>query len=394
MRYDFDRIVDRRGTSSYKWDMLEEIFGSDDLLPMWVADMDFRSPPALIEALTERAKHGVFGYTARNDGFYQSFIDWVKVRHDWDIKRKWIIASPGVVPSIAIAVQAFTKPGEKVLLQTPVYYPFFDVIKNNNRELAVNELRYSNGRYEMDFDSLEKEIDDKTKLLILCSPHNPVGRVWTKDELKTLGEICLRKGVIVLSDEIHSDIVYSGSKHTPFAKISEELSEISITCMAPSKTFNIAGLETSLTIVPNSKLRKVFENRLYDQLFMRLGNIFGINATEMAYRHGKEWLDELLEYLERNRDYAVKYINENIPGIKPVKPEGTYLLWLDFRGLGMNDNEIRNLLLHRAKVALGHGPIFGKGGEGFQRLNFACPRTLLEKGLAKIEKAMRELRDG
>ncbi|MBO8166371.1 MAG: cystathionine beta-lyase [Thermotogae bacterium] len=393
MKYDFDEIINRRGTSSYKWDKLKELFGRDELLPMWVADMDFKSPPAVIEALTERAKHGVFGYTARSDEFYQSFMDWVMEKHGWRIKKRWVVDSPGVVPAIAIAIQAFTNPGDKILVQTPVYYPFFDVIKNNNRKLVTNELLYVNGHYEMDFNALESEIDGKTKMLILCNPHNPVGRVWSKTELKKLGEICLRKGIIVVSDEIHSDIVYSESKHTPFASISNDLAEISITCMAPSKTFNIAGLETSLTIIPNNELRKSFEGRLYDQLSLKLGNIFGIYATEAAYRHGKEWLDELLDYLEDNRNFAIEYINDNIPGVKPVRPEGTYLMWLDFRELGLSDKELQRLMIHKAGIALTHGPVFGKGGEGFQRLNFACPRTLLKRGLKMIERAVKELKD-
>ncbi|AKI96724.1 MalY/PatB family protein [Kosmotoga pacifica] len=393
MKYNFDEIIDRRGTESYKWDHTKDFFGRDDLLPMWVADMDFKSPPVVIEAILRRAEHGIFGYTAKSESFYQAFIDWTGKRHGWEVKKEWIIASPGVVPAIAIAIQAFTNPGDKIVVQTPVYYPFFNVVKNNRRELIINELIYNNGHYTMNYEDLIEKIDSKTKMLILCSPHNPVGRVWSKAELKRLGEICLEKGIIVVSDEIHSDIVYSESKHIPFASISEESANNSITCMAASKTFNIAGLETSLTIIPNTELRGKFKKILLKGLSLTLGNIFGTIATETAYRLGEDWLEELLDYLEKNRDFAIEYIRNNIPSVKAIKPEGTFLLWLDFRGLGLSDLELQKLILNEAGVALNHGTVFGKGGEGFQRLNFACPRAILEKGLKKIERAVKGLKD-
>ncbi len=383
MKYDFDKVVERRNTNSYKWDKSEELVGGQDVLPLWVADMDFQSPPAMLDALKQRVEHGIFGYTAVPDSCYEVIIDWMKKRHGWDIQKEWIVFTPGVVAAFHWIVKAYTHPGDSVIIQTPVYYPFFSAVTYNGCQIVENQLRYADGCYEIDFDDLEKKFDARTKVLLLCSPHNPVGRVWTQAELSRLAELCLKHQVILCSDEIHADLILRGYKHTPTAMISEEIACNTVTCTAVSKTFNIAGLTTGFVIIPNQRLRKEFV-RAKHNTGVHLSNLFGIIATETAYRYGEEWLEQLLDYLQDNLEFLTRFTQEQIPQIKVVQPEGTYLAWLDCRGLNLSDTRLTRFLLREAKVWLVEGTKYGNGGSGFQRLNFACPRSVLREALQRI----------
>lgn len=390
MSYDFDQPISRLGTASVKWDQLERLFGEQEIIPMWVADMDFKSPPAVVEALTERAKQGVYGYTIRTQGYYDAIIGWQKRRHNWQVEQEWLSSCPGVVPALSLIVSAFTQPGDKVLLQSPVYHPFYDVIAENGREIVCNELVLQGGRYQIDFASLEQQLQDGVKLMLLCSPHNPVGRVWQRDELIRLGELCLKYNVLVICDEIHCDLVYPGQQHIPFASLSEEFAQNSITCIAPSKTFNLAGLQTSVIILPNREHRNLY-NRALKSHALFLENFFAVTAVEAAYNHGEEWLDQLMRYLQGNLDFLTDYLTDQISEIKVIKPEGTYLVWLDCRQLGMDAKQIKQWMYHEAKVALIEGSTFGKNGEGFLRMNIACPRSVLAEALDRIQQAVKRL---
>ncbi len=388
MHYDFDREVDRKNTAATKWDALEQRFGDKDLFPMWIADMDFVCPAPVLEAMKARVDHGVFGYNTKPDSYFQAIIDWMQTRHQWSVQKDWICHSPGVVPALSFTVSTFTEPGDKVIIQQPVYPPFASVVKNNGRELVNNPLVLKDGRYCMDFDDLKSKLDSRVKLLILCSPHNPVGRVWTRDELVQLGELCREHNVLVVSDEIHFDAVFDGHTHVPFASISEAFADRSIICTAPSKTFNLAGLQTSVVIIPNEELRAKFKKTLggYDLDSL---NTFGLVALESAYRHGAEWLDQLLVYLQENLRFLQEYLGEHAPQLTVIQPEGTYLVWVDCRALGLDAKELEQFMLKQAKVAVNQGYTFGPGGEGFVRLNIACSRKLLETGLERIVKAVK-----
>jgi len=393
MNYNFDEIIDRTNYHSVKWDELKTHFGDipEDVLPMWIADMEFRSPKPVIEAINKAAEHGIYGYTSRPDSYYQAIIDWMEKRHNWKVKKDWLVFSPGVVPALSFIIRAFTQPGDKVVVQPPVYYPFFRVIENNGCRIVNNPLKLSNRKYFMDYDDLERKVDDpRVKLLILCSPHNPVGRVWQKEELIILGEICLKQNVIIVSDEIHADILFKGYKHAPFASISPAFAHNSITCTAPSKTFNLAGLQTSTIIIPNKKYYKIYNNVL-DSLALNENNVFGLVALEAAYRYGEEWLEQLLSYLNGNLEFLMKYFKERIPKIKVIKPEGTYLIWLDCRQLKLNTKDLNNFMIKKVGVALDDGYWFGTEGKGFMRINIACPRSFLEEGLKRIERAVRSM---
>ncbi|MBB2479341.1 pyridoxal phosphate-dependent aminotransferase [Bacillus sp. APMAM] len=391
MKYNFDEEINRFKTSSVKWDEVDTIFGGENLLPMWVADMDFKVPEPVINAIKERADHGIFGYTARNDSYYEAILGWMERRHNWKVEKDWICHAPGVVPALGMIVRTFTKPGEKIIIQSPVYYPFTNVVEKNERVIVQNPLKYENGKYVMDFEDLENKIDPDVKMIIISSPHNPVGRVWTKEELIQLGEICLKHNILVVSDEIHFDLILKGHSHTPFASISEEFALNSIICTAPSKTFNLAGLQTSNIIIPNKTLREQFTNTI-ESLFIGMTSTFGLVATESAYRYGDEWLDQLLEYLDENLAFLTNYIHQNIPELKVIPTEGTYLVWIDCRELGLEAKELEHLMQKEARVALDEGYIFGKSGEGFTRMNIACPRSILEEGLRRIEKAVKSVR--
>ncbi len=388
MNYDFDRIIDRRNTASMKWDL--PLKGRKELLPLWVADMDFSAPPRVVAALEERAAHGIYGYPIKPEPFYQAVIRWFRSRHGWDIKREWIATAPGVVPAVNIAIQAFTRPGDRIIIQPPVYYPFEMAIRKNRRVLVENPLILEGGRYRMDYSGLKKVVDQHTRLLILCSPHNPVGRVWQRQELEQLVEICLDHEILIVSDEIHADLTLNGHRHTPTAVLSEEAARISITCTAASKTFNLAGLTQAQVFISDLALRKRFQDHL-DRVWIDMGNIFGILATETAYTHGADWLDQLLRYIEDNLRFLIRFLEEHLPQVKVLPLEGTYLAWLDFRPLGLSDPEINARLLDRARVWLDEGGIFGSGGEGFQRINLACPKVILAEGLERIAAALADL---
>lgn len=388
MKYDFDKVIDRHNTNSEKWDFNKEKFGEENVLSMWVADMDFRVPECIIEEIKKRAEHGIFGYTAPGENYYKSVINWMNEHHNFKIEKEWICTAPAVVPALYWIVQAYTEKGDKVIIQPPVYHRFKGAIEDNERIVVENPLKLEDGKYYIDFEDLEKKIDDRVKVLFLCSPHNPVGRVWTKNELTRLGEICLSHNIIMVSDEIHSDIVFEEYNHIPFATISEEFAEISITCTAPTKTFNIAGLQVCNIVISNKYLRDKFLHRLKINAMGSL-NTLGMVALEAAYNYGEQWYKEMLHYVKENFDFLENYLKENLPQIKLIKPEATYLAWVDFRGLKMNDLELRDFLTNKAKVGFNAGNIFGKEGEGFQRINLACSRIILKEALERITKALK-----
>ncbi len=390
IKYDFDSVIDRRGSNSIKWDFMEKLLCAQDVLPMWIADMDFKSPAPVIDALRKVVDRGIFGYSGVPQSYYDAFIGWMKNHHNWDIQKEWIVFSPGVVPALYMLVKAFSEPGDQVLVQTPVYHPFFHAIKNTGRQILDNPLRLQNDHYVMDLEDLEKKINQHTKMIIICNPHNPISRVWGAQELKALGELCLKNKIVVVSDEIHQDIVYSGYKHVPFAAISQDFADNSVVCTAASKTFNLPGLQTSNIIIPNPQLRERFVGITKSSGFMA-PNMFGIAATEAAYRHGYPWLKQLIEYLEGNILLVQDYISRNIPGLKLIQPQGTYLLWLDFRGCGIPQDKLANFVRDEAKVGLEAGTIFGSKEIGFERMNIACPRQTLLEGLSRLEKAVSNL---
>ncbi len=387
MQYDFDQIINRCQTGSLKWDFNKEIFSREDILPLWVADMDFASPEPVRKALLNRAEHGIYGYTQFLDGYFESIITWMHKRHEWDIQRDWIVFSPGVVTALSGLVQSLTQPGDKILIQSPVYPPFAQVIRNHGRELVNSQLRLENDEYIMDYEDIEAKCNRGVKMMLLCSPHNPVGRVWKREELERLTNICLEHDVLIVSDEIHSDLIFEKNTHIPLPTISPNLVERSIVCTAPSKTFNLAGLQTSSLLIPNPELRRTFQSFLKNN-GMDHPSVFGIVAQEAAYRHGDEWLDQLLVYLKGNIDILLQFIHSELPHVKVIPPQGTYLAWLDFRYLGLQPKELQDFLVHQAGVGLNAGYTFGPGGEGFARLNFACPRSILEEGLKRISKAV------
>lgn len=389
MKYNFDEIIDRRGTDSIKWSKkhLKENFGDEESIPMWIADMDFKVAEPIIEALTERVRHGIFGYGHKTDEFLEAVVNWHKKRNRWDIEKEWILFTPGIIPALNFVVETFCNPGDKVIIQSPVYFPFANIITNNGCHIANNPLILNNGKYEMNFCELERIAQDsRTKLMFLCSPHNPVGRVWTAEELQRLGEICIKNDVLIVSDEIHSDLIYLPNHHIPFGKISEEFKMNSIVCTSPSKTFNLAGLQISNIIIPNEKLRKELNHKLAT-INIDPGSFASV-AQIAAYNKGEEWLESLIIYLQDNLNFIDKFLKERIPRVKLIKPEGTYLAWLDFSNFNFTNIELQQLMQTKAKIALNDGYIFGAGGEHFQRINFACPRSILEKALKNIEKIL------
>ena len=388
--YDFDEMIPREGTNCIKYDGREWIFKTDDVLPLWVADMDFRSPDFIVDAIKKRAEHEIYGYTFKPESYYNSIIGWMKRRHNWDVKKEWISFSPGVVAGLTVAIEIFSKPGDEVIVQPPVYFPFFDSVKGTRRKLVENPLKLENRRYTFDFEDLKSKISANTKLLLLCNPQNPGGMVWTKEELEELSAICFENNIMVIADEIHSDLTYEGYKHIPFATVSEEAAANSIVFMAPSKTFNVAGLSSSVVIILN-KNKFVCYERALNTGHLWMGNIFGTVALEAAYKNGDEWLDQLMDYLWENYLFLEKFIGEKLPKVKVMKPEATYLIWLDFREYGMNDSELLKFTVEKAKVGLNNGGKFGTGGNGWLRLNIGCPRSILEEGLQRLEKAFSKL---
>jgi cystathionine beta-lyase len=390
LKYNFDEIVDRKPTESVKWNGVKKLYGRDDVIPMWVADMDFKSPPDVIEALKKRAEHGIFGYPMLDDYYFDPFINWIETRHGSEVKKEWIVTTDGVVDALKVAILAYSKPGDNVVIQTPVYYPFYNIIKSNGRMIIKNSLKFENRNYSMDFDDLEKKLSLKrTKLFILCNPHNPVGRVWKREELEKLLQLCVKHNVILLSDEIHSDLVFSPNKHIPIFSISQDIKESSLTFYAPSKTFNLAGLKASFVVIPNEQLRTEYKN-VIESLTSDNLNIFGMVAAKVAYERGKDWLDDLLNYLRGNIDYVYDFFNEKLPKIKLQKPEGTYLMWLDFRAYG-DEQKVKDILVNKAKVGLEEGSIFGEEGKGFFRMNIGCSISILKDASNNIYNAFKDL---
>lgn len=381
--YNFDKIIDRENTANVKYDLRQAYFGNANVLPMWVADMDFETPEFIRKAIRERANHPIYGYTFRTDEYYQSIIDWQKRRINWSIKKEWIMFSPGVVPAFNFAIQAFTGLGDGIIIQPPVYFPFFNAVDNNNRKQVLNQLKLKNGEYTIDFDDLEQKAA-AAKMILLSNPHNPVGRCWTAGELKKLGEICIKHNVIILSDEIHSDLILPGFKHTAMASISEEIASNTVTCFAPSKTFNLAGLASSSVVISDEGLRNRFQ-KVLEQLHITNGNLFGVIASQAGYLHGDEWLDELMIYIEGNYNLLKTAIDSDFKTLNLLPLEATYLAWIDFSGTGLNDDEIKDKLVNNAGIGLSHGPVFGKGGEGFQRINLAAPRSKVDEAVRRLK---------
>ncbi len=386
-KYDFDEIIPRKGTNCEKYDQLETRFGNGNAIPLWVADSDFRVPDFITSAIRSRVDHEIYAYSFRPDGYFNSIIKWQQLRHDWQIEREMILPTQGVVSTLSSIIMAFTNPGDKVVIQPPVYTPFFSCVKECGRTVVENPLKIVDGRYTFDFEDFSRKIDDDTNLLILCNPHNPVGRVWTKEELTKLGDICLKNNVLIVSDEIHSDLIYNGFRHLPLPKISEELANNCIVCMAPSKTFNMAGLATSYVIIADKKIRQKFERFLHT-LHLQSGNIFGNVALEAAYHHGTDWVNQQNEYLEANRDYLLAFFGERMPRVKMTFTEATYLAWLDLREYGLSELEMNRILIDQAGIVLNKGSIYGKEGNGFFRLNFACPRQVLEAAITRMESVL------
>ena len=391
MSYNFDEIIDRRNTDCLKYDFAVERGKPADVLPLWVADMDFRTAPHIIEKAVADASLGIYGYTESKDDYFQAVANWYSTYFDWNVEKKWLVKTPGIVFAIGLAIKALTKEGDGVMIQQPVYYPFSEVIKDNDRKLVNNALVLRNGHYEIDFEDFEQKIiQEQVKLFVLCSPHNPVGRVWTKEELQKIGEICLKYGVKVVSDEIHSDFVYGDRKHYVFTTVDPGFEEFSIVCTAPSKTFNLAGLQASNIFIPNVQIRKAFLKQMSAVGYSQL-NMIGLHACKAAYETGREWLEELKVYLKGNLDFVREYLEQNLPQIKLIEPEGTYLIWLDCRALGLPETKLEHLIVHEAKLWLDSGAIFGKDGEGFERINIACPRAILEEACKRLCRAVQSL---
>jgi cystathionine beta-lyase len=389
--WNFDEPYEREGTDCIKYDWREEVFGVKNVIPMWVADMDFNTPDFIVESLRKRLDHGIFGYSFRPDEYYTSMISWIKTRHNWTVDKEWISFCPGIVPALNFCTLAFTQPGDSIIVQPPVYFPFFSAVESHGRKLIYNQLIESGGKWAMDYDSLVAGIDSGTKMIFISNPHNPVGKVWTPEELENLADICLARNIIIISDEIHCDLALPGFTHTPLASLSEKIAKNTVTLIAPSKTFNLAGLSTSSVIIPDPGLRKSF-NRVVDNLHVGNGNIFGTVASISAYTNGHKWLDSLLDYIDNNVEFVKDYCRELIPEIIPVHPEATYMIWLDCRKFGMTGKELQSFFVSKAGVGMNEGSTFGPGGEGFMRMNLGATHNTVMNALEKIESAVKSLR--
>ena len=390
MKFNFDKIIDRTNNFSAKWSEMNKNFGTNNLLPMWVADMDFLTAPCVMEALKDRLEQGIFGYTTRPSSYNESIVNWLDNRFSWKINQEWLMFSPAVITSISLLIQNLTQKNDKIMIQEPVYSPFHNIVESNERSLVISPLvKLDDGSYVMDYEDIEAKIKD-VKVFILCNPHNPVGRVWTREELTRLGEICLKHNVLIISDEIHSDIILKNHKHTPFASISKEFRENTITCMAPTKTFNLAGLQSSFLVISNPYYYEVMD-KAFSILDIKRNNAFSLVATEAAYNYGEDWLYELIKYIEDNVDFAIDYIKNHMPQLKVKKPEGTYLLWVDFSNLNVDKKDLKNALINKGRIALSDGSSFGIGGAGYYRINLACPRSMVLEGLKRIEFAIKSL---
>jgi cystathionine beta-lyase len=383
--YNFDEMIDRTKSSSVKYDGRKAFFGNSDLMPLWVADMDFKTPDFILDAIRKRAEHEIFGYTLRPESYTKSIVNWLNRRHNWEINPEWISFSPGVVAGLTMAIEAFSNPGDGVIIQPPVYFPFFDSVNGTGRELIENPLRIENGRYYFDIEDLKRKITPKTKLLLLSNPHNPGGMAWNEKELTVLAQICLEHKILIISDEIHADMIFDGFKHTPLARISEEFAQNAVICMAPSKTFNTAGLTTSFLVIPNKRNFVAYE-RVMRLPHLHMGNIFGTVALEAAFTHGDEWLAQLMRYLQDNYAFLEQFFQENLPEVKVMRPEATYLIWIDFSAFGLTD-EVLNQKLIDGGVGLNRGVQFGKQGSGYMRMNIGCPRSVLHQALLRVKEA-------
>jgi cystathionine beta-lyase len=391
MAWNFDETPVREGTNCIKYDLRRETFGVKEVIPMWVADMDFNTPDFIVKSLQKRLNHEIYGYSFRPPEYFLSIINWFKTRHNWQIEKEWISFCPGIVPALNFCTLAFTSPGDNIIVQPPVYFPFFSAAESHGRKLIYNRLIESDGKWVMDYDSLIASIDGRTKMIFLSNPHNPIGRVWTPEELNRLADICLKYNILIISDEIHCDLVLPGYVHTPFASLSEKIAGNTITCIAPSKTFNLAGLSTSSVIISNPVLRKSFTG-IVENLHIGNGNIFGTIASAAAYSFGHQWVDALLEYIDNNIDFVEDYFRKMIPEIIPVQPEATYMIWLDCQKFGMTGKELQHFFVHKAGIGMNEGSTFGPGGEGFMRMNVATTHQTVMKAMEQIEKAVAELR--
>lgn len=393
MKYNFNERIDRSENHSAKWTEMGMKFGRNDLTPMWVADMDIKTAPEILEAMRNKLEQEIFGYVYRPDSYYESAANWLKKRFGYEISPATLIHSPGVVPSMSILVKMLTKETDKILIQSPVYPPFASSAKDNGRTLVENNLvKDENGYYTVDFEDLEKKLScEDVTLFILCNPHNPVGRVWKKDELEKMGELCRKYNVRILADEIWRDLIMPGHKHIPMASLSKEIEDITITLFSPTKSFNLAGLQASFVTFPRAEERKEFDDIL-GKMDVKRNNPFSLVAFEAAYEKCENWLEQLIEHIDGNMQYVIDFINEKLPMIKTAKPEGTYLMWLDFNGVGIPQDKIQDFLINEAKVAMNDGATFGENGKGFFRMNVACPRYMVEEAMEKIEKAIRNLK--
>jgi cystathionine beta-lyase len=384
---DFDRVVDRTGTDSIKWDGRQRVFGKADVIPMWVADMDFETPEFIRQRIAKRLEHPVLGYTYRNDRFAGSFTGWVQRQLDWTVDPAWVTFMPGVVAAVSVAVLAYTLPEDEVIIQPPVYHPFYFCVEGHGRKLILNHLKLENNRFTFDLELLKKQITPRTKMLILSSPHNPGGTVWTREELEGLVAVCREHNIWIISDEIHSDLVFAPNRHLPLISVAPDFAHRILVTMAPSKTFNLAAMSTSVVVISDKDERKKYEDLVY-HLHVGMGNVFGIEALEAAYEEGDQWLDELISYLTGNRQLIHDFLQNELPQIKMMVPEATYMAWLDFSALGMKQDDLTKFMIHEAGLGLNSGTQFGAGGEGWMRLNFGCPRSILEEGLTQLKTAI------
>ncbi|MDD3340114.1 MAG: pyridoxal phosphate-dependent aminotransferase [Lachnospiraceae bacterium] len=393
--YDFDKVTERKNTDCLKYDFAVRRGKPEGILPLWIADMDFPASDRILEAVQQRVSHGIFGYTESRDSYFEAVSGWMKNRHGWNVQRDWLVKTPGVVFALAMAIKAYTKPGDAVLIQQPVYYPFTEVIADNDRIVVSNDLILGeDGKYHIDFvDFEQKIIENHIALFLLCSPHNPVSRVWTEEELLRIGEICLKHHVLVVSDEIHEDFVFGDRKHIVFTNLRQEFADISITCTSPAKTFNLAGLQISNIFISNRTLRAKFKKQIAAAGYSQL-NTLGITACEAAYRDGGDWYEQMMNYVKGNVEFMKKYLSANLPQLKMTEPEGTYLVWVDFRRLGLSSHDLEELIVTRANLWLDSGAVFGKAGEGFQRFNIACPRSVLKQALDQLKTAVYNLEGG
>ncbi|MBP6230369.1 MAG: PatB family C-S lyase [Paludibacteraceae bacterium] len=386
-QYNFDEEVDRTNTSAYKWVLMEKFFGTNEGIPLWVADMDFRTPDVILEAIEEICRKGVLGYTLPSDTYTQSIANWLVYKHQWTVKQDAISFTPGVLTGLAMAIQAFSNKGDKILVQPPIYPPFLSLPEEHDRELVINALQFDGKQFDIDFEDFEQKLASGVKLFILCHPHNPGGRVWMTEELRRMADLCIKYNTLIISDEIHADLMLWGKQHTPIAKLSDAIAQHTITFMAPSKTFNIPGLASAFFVAENPALFSGMQREI-NRFHVKNGNVFGCLATEVAYNKGKEWLPQAVSYIENNILFVRDFFAQHIPSIQVVVPEASFLIWLDCRQLGMTSSELKDFMVHKAKVIMNDGATFGQGGEGFQRINVACPRSVLEKALYQIKQAI------